>query len=202
MIKEKFEASIFMNYSPVEELKLFITEAKRLVTKSFYQNFNSGEEIGFSDGSCPENTPTVEQLESYLLHFRKFIQKNDRICVHRVSQYVYALATNQAILDEWNTVYTTFQELLEAKALTGRVINHVLEISDLTLLDIFKTRTFGDLSHIDPKKQVLHQKLSSTDQLDALYRFEYYSFLFEAGELIAEMANLCTGLLHSMNHQI
>src|SRR5689334_3144700 len=127
-----------MNYSPVEELKLFITEAKRLVTKSFYQNFNSGEEIGFSDGSLHENTPTVEQLESYLLHFRKFIQKNDRICVHRVSQYVYALAKDQDILNEWNTVYTTFQDLLEAKALTSRVINHVPEIPDLTLLDIFK----------------------------------------------------------------
>jgi hypothetical protein len=68
-----------MKCSPVNELKLFITEANRLTSKSFYQHFNSDEEIGFSDGSLPENTPTVEQLESYLLHFRKFIQKNDRV---------------------------------------------------------------------------------------------------------------------------
>jgi hypothetical protein len=66
-----------MKCSPINELKLFITEARRLTNKSFYQVLNSGEEIGFSDGSLPENTPTVEQLESYLLHFRKFIQKND-----------------------------------------------------------------------------------------------------------------------------
>lgn len=49
-----------MSYFPAEELKLFITEAKRLGTKSFYQHFNSGEEIGFSDGSVPENVPTEE----------------------------------------------------------------------------------------------------------------------------------------------
>jgi hypothetical protein len=185
-----------MNYSFVEELKLFIVEAERLISKSFYQHFNTGEDICFSDGSVPENTPTLEQLESYLLHFRKFIQKNDRVYVHLVNQYVHELAKDQTdFLNKWNTVYTTFREFLEAKALTGRVITHVPEIPDLSLLDLFKARTFGDLSHLDSKKQALHQKLSSTSQLNALYRFEYYSFLSEAGELIAEMADLCTKLL-------
>lgn len=192
-----------MKYSPINELKLFITEARRLTTKSFYQVLNSGEEIGFSDGSLPENTPTVEQLESYLLHFRKFIQKNDRVYLRLVNQYVNELVIYQAdFLDEWNMVYQTFEELMEAKALTGRVIAHVPDIPDLSLLDLFKARTFGDLSHLDPKKQLLHQKLSSTSQLDALYRFEYYTFLSEAGELIAEMADLCAKLLHSLNNQV
>ena len=187
-----------------EELKLFIAEAKRLSARSFYQYFKSGEEVGFSDSSFLENTPTVEQLESYLLHFRKFIQKNDRVHIHRVNQYVHELARYQSVfLNDWNVVYTTFQEFIEAKALTGRVITRVPEkIPDLSLLDLFKARTFGDLSHLDPKKQELHQKLSSTKQLDRLYRFEYYGFLFEVGELIVEMADLCIGLLGSVNNQI
>jgi hypothetical protein len=192
-----------MKCSPVNELELFITEANRLTSKSFYQVLNSGEEIGFSDGSFPENTPTVEQLESYLLHFRKFIQKDDRVYFRLVNQYVNDLAIHQAdFLDEWNMVYTTFEELIEAKALTGRVITHVPDIPDLSLLDLFRARTFGDLSHLDSKKQLLHQKLSSTSQLDALYRFEYYTFLSEAGEAIAEMANLCARLLDSLNNQV
>jgi hypothetical protein len=192
-----------MKCSPVNELELFITEANRLTSKSFYQHFNSGEEIGFSDGSLPENTPTVEQLESYLLHFRKFMQKNDRVYFCLVNQYVNELAKNQTnFLNEWNMVYETFEEMLEAKALTGRVITHVPDIPDLSLLDLFKARTFGDLSHLDPRKQLLHQKLSSTSQLDGLYRFEYYTFLSEAGELIAEMADLCVRLLHSLNNQV
>jgi len=118
----------------------------------------------------------VEQLESYLLHFRKFIQKNDRVYFYLVNQYVNELVKNQTdFLSKWNIVYKTFEELIEAKALTGRVITHVPDIPDLSLLDLFKARTFGDLSHLDPKKQLLHQKLFSTSQLDALYRFEYYS---------------------------
>lgn len=142
-----------MKCSPVNELELFITEVNRLTSKSFYQHFSSGEEIGFSDGSLPENAPTVEQLESYLLHFRKFIQKNDRVCVCLVNQYVNELAKNQTdFLNKWNIVYKTFEELIEAKALTGRVMTHVPDISDLSLLDLFKARTFGDLSHLDPKK--------------------------------------------------
>jgi hypothetical protein len=192
-----------MKCSPVNELELFITEANRLTSKSFYQVLNSGEEIGFSDGSFLENTPTVEQLESYLLHFRKFIQKSDRVYFRLVNQYVNDLAIHQAdFLDEWNMLYKTFEELIEAKALTGRVITHVPDIPDLSLLNLFRARTFGDLSHLDSKKQLLHQKLSSTSQLDALYRFEYYTFLSEAGEAIAEMANLCARLLGSLNNQV
>jgi hypothetical protein len=192
-----------MIYLPVEELKLFITEAERLVSKSFYQHFNSGEEIGFSDDSSAENIPTLEQLESYLLHFRKFIQKNDRVCIKVVNQYVCELAKDQTVfLKEWEALYIDFQDLLETKALTGKVITQVPEIPDLSLLDIFKTRTYGDLSHIDPKKQVLHHTLSKTGQLDALYRFEYYSFLFEVGEIIAEMAEHCSNLLYSLNLQV
>ncbi|BAT56106.1 hypothetical protein NOS3756_51080 [Nostoc sp. NIES-3756] len=192
-----------MQCSPTNELELFITEAHRLTAKSFYQHFNSGEEIGFSNGALPENTPTVEQLESYLLHFRKFIQKNDRVYFCLVNQYVNELAINQTdFLNDWNMVYKTFEDLIEAKALTGRVITHVPDIPALSLLDLFKARTFGDLSHLDPKKQLLHQKLSSKSQLNALYRFEYYTFLSEAGELIAEMADLCARLLHSLSNQV
>lgn len=120
-----------------------------------------------------------------------------------MNQYVHELASDQTVfLNDWSTLYISFQELLEAKALTGRVITHVPEIPDLSLLDLFKARTFGDLSHLDFKKQALHQKLSSTGQLNGLYRFEYYGFLFEAGELIAEMADLCIGLLRSVSNQI
>ncbi|MBD2090683.1 hypothetical protein H6F67_12545 [Microcoleus sp. FACHB-1515] len=156
-----------MKCSPVNELELFIIEANRLTSKSFYQHFNFGEEIGFSDRSLPESTPTVEQLESYLLHFRKFIQKNDRVYFYLVNQYVNKLAGNQSdFLNKWNIVYETFEELIEAKALTGRVITYVPDIPNLSLLDLFKARTFGDLSHLDPKKQLLHQKLSSTSQLE------------------------------------
>jgi hypothetical protein len=192
-----------MKCSPVNELELFITEANRLTSKSFYQVLNSGEEIGFSNRSFPENTPTVEQLESYILHFRKFIQKKDRVYFRLVNQYANDLAIHQTnFLDEWNMVYKAFEELIEAEALTGRVITHVPDIPDLSLLDLFRARTFGDLSHLDSKKQLLHQKLSSTSQLEALYRFEYYTFLSEAGEVITEMANLCTRLLHSLNNQV
>lgn len=185
-----------MKHSLLEELKLFIVEAERLTSRSFYQHFNSGEEIAFSDGSFPENAPTIEQLESYLLHLRKFLQKNDRVCIQTVNQYFQGLAGNHiALLNQWNSVYKDFEELMEAEALTGRVITNIPEIPDLSLLTLFKARTFGDLSHLDSKKQILHQQLSSTDQLDGLYRFEYYNFLFEIGEIIAEMAELCTDLL-------
>jgi hypothetical protein len=185
-----------MNSIATEELKLFIAEAERLSSRSFYQHFITEEDICFSDGSVPENIPTIEQLESYLLHFRKFIQKNDRVCVQRINQYVHELATGQDVfLNNWNELYATFQDFLNVKALTGRIICHIPNLPELSLLDLFKVRTFGDLSHLDPRKQGLHQQLSATSQLDGLYRFEYYSFLSEAGELIVEMATLCTELI-------
>jgi hypothetical protein len=192
-----------MNQDTTERLELFITEAKRLEDRSFYQHFKSGEEICFSDDSSLENIPTVEQMESYLLHFRKFIQKNDRVYIHRINQAVHELAKGKNVcLNEWNELYITFEHFLDAKALTGRVITQTPEIPNLSLFELFKTRTYGDLSHLNSKKQALHQKLSSTNHLDSLYRFEYYTFLSEAGELIVEMAGLCKCLIGSVNIQI
>lgn len=184
-----------MSHSAIEELALFVDEAKRLTTRSFYQHFIAEEAICFSDDPSIENVPTVEQLESYLLHFRKFVQKNDRVCIHTVNQYFHELAADQdVLLGSWKGLYATFQEFSEAGALTGRIITHDASIPDLTLLDIFKIRTFGDLSHLDSRKQKLHQQLS-VQQLEGIYRFEYYNFLFEAGEIIVDMANLCKELI-------
>jgi hypothetical protein len=192
-----------MNLNKIKDLKLFIAEAKRLKDKSFYQHFHSGEEIGFSDGSLPDDAPTVEQMESYLLHFRKFMQPKDCVCYRHVNENVRELAKGQnVILNEWDELHTTFQEFLKTKALTGRVITYVPEIPDLSILKLFKARTYGDLSHLNSKEQALHQKLSSTNQLDGLYRFEYYNFLSEAGEFIVEMADLCSILLASVDNQI
>jgi hypothetical protein len=182
-----FKKSNFMDNSIDDELRLFISEAKRLSERSFYQYFQSGEEVIFSD-IFPENGPSLEQLESYLLHFRKFVQKNDRVCIDRINQYVCEFVNDHpTIRDDWKDLYTTFQGLLEAKALTGRVGVNAPEVPDLSLRDLFKSRTFGDLSHLDPKKRQLHEKLSANPQLDAMYRFEYYGLLAEVGELIGDL---------------
>jgi hypothetical protein len=190
-----------MKNIPVEELSLFVKEAERLVSKSFYQHFKSGEDIAFSgSGAVPENIPTVEQLESYVLHFRKFLQEKDRVSIPLVNQYFRELVGDRInLLDKWNFIYSTFEEMKNSKVLTGRVVTYVPEIPDLSLFKLFKIRTFGDLSHLDPDKKLLHEKLSSTDSLDGLYRFEYYNFLFESGEIISEMADLCAELLEDLS---
>lgn len=185
-----------MQQSVINEIKQFIAEANRLSEKSFYQHFLR-EEVLFSDNSEMENTPTLEQLEAYLLHFRKFVQRNDRVSIYKVDQYVRQICTGQsAVLSQWNHIYTDFQELLGSKALTGKIIEQISNVPALSLLDLFKARTFGDLSHLDPARQAIHKELSKTDVLNGLYRFEYYSFLFEVGEIIVEMADLCTKLIN------
>ena len=58
----------------LEELALFVSEADRLTSKSFYV-FYSNNEVAYSDGTVEENTPDEEQIESYVLHLRKFMQR-------------------------------------------------------------------------------------------------------------------------------
>jgi hypothetical protein len=181
-----------------DELNLFIEEARRLSARSFYQHFQQGEEIGFSDGSVPDNSPTEEQMESYLLHFRKFIQQNDRVCVHSIDKYFRSLCTEKSeLLEAWDVLYADFINYLDARVLTGRVIDLDDAAPDLRLIDLFKARTFGDLSHLDPKRKLTHDSLSKTPGLAAVYRFEYFTFLVEVGEMITEMAVLCGHLLSS-----
>jgi hypothetical protein len=181
-----------------DELNLFIEEARRLSARSFYQHFQQGEDISFSDGSVPDNSPTEEQMESYLLHFRKFLQKKDRVSIYKVDGYFRELCGDSLeLLEKWEIVYGVFIDFLDAKVLTGRIIRHDDSIPALKLIDLYDVRTFGDLSHLDRNKQPIHSKLSQTPQLEAMYRFEYFTFLAEVGELIAEMAVLCGHLLSS-----
>ena len=74
----------------LEELALFVSEADRLTGKSFHV-FYSNNEVAYSDGTVEESTPDEEQIESYVLHLRKFMQRNDRVSVARVNNYVRTL---------------------------------------------------------------------------------------------------------------
>jgi hypothetical protein len=139
----------------------------------------------------------VEQLEAYLLHFRRFIQKNDLVSIYKIDNYIRQVCGKQSdVFIQWDQLYTVFEELLNSKALTGQIIEQIPDLPALSLLDLLRARTFGDLSHLDPGKQATHLKLSKTNALNGLYGFEYYSFLFEVGEIIVEIADLCTNLIH------
>src|ERR1044072_7768228 len=89
----------------IEELALFVSEVDRLTSKSFYV-FYSNNEVGFSNGTAPENTPNEEQVESYILHLRKFLQRNDRVSVSNVNNYVCInFANRRDIIKRWNQIF-------------------------------------------------------------------------------------------------
>lgn len=67
-----------MNYDIKEQIKIFIREAKRLESKSYYQ-FVQLNDICVSNLKELENVPLDEQVEAYVLHLRKFIIKYIRV---------------------------------------------------------------------------------------------------------------------------
>lgn len=183
----------------LEDFELFIEEACRLTNKSFYKYFLNIE-VCFSPDEELDNSPDVEKLESYVLHLRKFLQPKDRVYVYRINNLVrtYTSRSENEIgnfdLEHWTTVFGTLKHLLNAPSLIGRVnidmgIENYKDLS-FSLLDIFKIKTYGYLSHLDPKKRETHLMLSSNKRIEALYRHEYYSLLSESGELILEMSEL------------
>ena len=186
----------------LKEFTLFVEEARRLTGKSFYQNFLNVE-VGFSPNSELDNSPNVEQLESYVLHFRKFLQLNDRVYVYRINNLVRAYVKKNEVsdfdLEHWSVVFNTLKHFLSAPSLIGRIkidmeLKNYSNLS-FSLLDIFKIKTYGDLSHLDSEKRDIHTLLSSNKKIDALYRHEYYSVLSETGELILEMSELIETLV-------
>ena len=179
----------------VEELALFVSEANRLTSKSFYV-FYSNNEVGFSNGTVQENTADEEQVEAYVLHLRKFMQKNDRVSVSKVDNYVRTNFSNRRdIIKKWRQAFNEFNRLLNSKSLIGRGDILGNEHSSVLLKDIFQAKTYGDLSHLDKTKRKLHSELSANPTIEGFYRMGYHDLLFEAGELISEMAKLCSGLL-------
>lgn len=178
-----------------EELALFVSEANRLTTKSFYV-FYSNNEVCYSDGTAEENTPDEEQIESYVLHLRKFMQRNDRVSVSRVDNYVRTNFSNRRdFIKKWKRVLSVFNSLLDSRSLVGLDCIPGNEHSPVSLREVFEAKTYGDLSHLNKTRRQLHNKLSANPAIEGVYRMEYDTLLFEAGELISEMAKLCERLL-------
>lgn len=147
------------------------------------------QDVCFSDRASLDNSPSIEQLEAFVLHFRKFLQENDRVAIIRAREHFKALMPPKEIMDEWLEIQSTFDGMKESKS----IVNH-----DLSLRDIFRARTYGDLSHLDIKQQTKHATLSATPQSEALYRFEYSMFLAETAELLEHMSRLCKQALGSL----
>jgi hypothetical protein len=179
----------------IEELALFVSEADRLTSKSFYV-FCSNNEVGFSDGTVEENTPTDEQVESYVLHLRKFMQRKDRVSVYKVDKYVCANFSNRRdIIKEWKRTFSDFNSLLNSQSMIDRACIPGNKHVSVSIGEIFQAKTYGDLSHLDKTKRELHSELSANPTIEALYRMDYGDLLFEAGELISKMAKICEELL-------
>ena len=179
----------------VEELALFVSEVHRLTSKSFYV-FYSNNEVSYSNGTVQDNVPDEEQVESYVLHLRKFMQRKDRVSVSKMHNYIRTNFSNRReIVRNWNRIFSEFNRLLNSRSLIGRVNIPGNEHSPVSLRDIFQAKTYGDLSHLGKAKRKLHNELSANPAIESLYRMDYGDLLFEAGELIAEMAKLCEELL-------
>ena len=172
-------------HDPRSEVQLFVSEVECLLSRSFVTRFRE-QDVCFSDSESLDTSPSIEQLEAFVLHFRKFLQENDRVAITRIRAHFEALMPAKEIMAEWTQLQTVFDEMKDSKAIVNR---------DLSLRDVFRARTFGDLSHLDNKQQKRHAMLSSTPQSEALYRFEYSTLLAETAELLEHMARLCKQFL-------
>lgn len=166
---------------PRGEIQLFICEVDRLLSRSFVAQFRE-RDVCFSESSDLDNSPTIEQLESFVLHFRKFWQSNDRVSIVCVRKHFDALKPSPAARMEWEQLHTVFDEMKASNAIVKR---------SLSLGKLFEARTYGDLSHLGADKRLVHVELSATPQSEALYRFEFSTFLAETAELLEQMACLC-----------
>jgi hypothetical protein len=152
--------------------------------------------VRISDGTVGENYPDEEQLESYVLHLRKFLQRNDRVCIYKVNEYIQKnFSSRKEIIEKWDEIFNEFNSFFNSQSLIGRVCIPGNEHDPLSLREIFQVRTYGDLSHLDRAKRKVHSELSANRTIEAFYRMGYIDFLFKAGELISEMAKLCDDLL-------
>jgi hypothetical protein len=133
-----------------KELKLFVSESDRLLSKSFYKEFESND-ICISNEQSLDTSPTEDQSEADVLHLRKFFQKSERVSFEKINKYLRnILNPKDPLMLEWNTYYTCLRKMMKSSSLTGRVNIEGLQSSpELDLEKIFKTKIYGDLFHLD-----------------------------------------------------
>lgn len=178
-----------------EQIQLFIDEAKRLKSKSFYE-FCINNEVIVSDGTISEVMPDEEQLEAYVLHFRKFIQNNDSICVSKIANLVNKyLYENKKDTSHWNKLYDTYKNMFKSKSL----LNNFVQGIEVSVTESIDSKIYGDLAHLNKEKRELYNKLTDSNLKNGLFRLELYDILFDAGEIIVQMAEYCEELMQAFS---
>jgi len=98
-------------------------------------------------------------------------------------------------MHQWEGCYQIFKDFLSSESLVGKVGVPNNTFDRTSLIDLFKIRTMGDLSHLDHSKRKKH--LLFFEKIEALYRFEYLNFLHECAEILGVMRVTCAQILSS-----
>lgn len=178
-----------MNCDIKEQIKIFIREARRLESKSYYQ-FVQLNEICVSNLKKLENVPSDEQVEAYVLHLRKFIQNNDLVSIERIGKIVGKyLYENEIPTNDWNRLLNTYKQMIKSISLIDR---YLINEEKLNCFDSISAKIYGDLAHINKDKMELYELICKNTSTHKLHDLEFYNFLSDTGEIIIDMAKFCS----------
>ena len=133
-----------------------------------------------------ENLPSEEQVEAYVLHLRKFIQRNDLVNIENIGKSVRKyLYQNKIDTEQWNILISRYKQMIKSQSLLNK---YIINIQNLTYYDSVSAKIYGDLAHLTEEKRELYNKICKMDLTHKLHDLEFYDFLTDTGEIIIEMS--------------
>lgn len=173
---------------------LFSEKARKLLNSSFVKSYqeNSGVDFSWKQGQAAKVTqrgPNQEQTDAFVLTFRFFIQKNERISFFSMEKAFEA----EVIPDDLRKKFYDAKEHLN----TYLDSNTMFKIGDFItrrkLLDVF---IYGELSHTNEEKRKIYNDWMSNQLMGPLMRNEFASILFEVLNVISFTGGVCEEVIH------
>ncbi len=186
-----------MSQDDIERVKLFNEKAQKLSSSNFVGKIIAGESsitIAAKKGErvkVQARTPG-ESTDAFVLTLRMFIQDNERISIHNMSELYERLPVPEQTKEKFRKLRKHLNDTLDEPSMIQMNEKH------FTKRELFETMLYGDLAHINPEKRKVVHEMKQFGLVYPLAKVEFESILVELLGTISEIAIVNTEVLSDL----
>lgn len=186
--------SSILTTDEIKTLTQFNAKANQILNSSYLKevkekklgyelSWNLNEQTGNLDFNYKVSNHDEDFIKSLVLTLRMFVQDNESISIHNVSEWYCKMKIDQMYKDTFNDIRKYLNDYLDDKART------FLD-SQPTKRELFETVIYGELAHVNPEKaQLLERWKSNKIEWDVAF-VEFQRILHEFIQVIKMIKEL------------
>ncbi len=186
-----------MSQDDIEAIKLFNEKAQKLSSSSFVGKMVAGESSVRISAKKGEPVKVQakslgESTDAFVLTLRMFMQDNDRISIHNMSELYERLPVPEQKKQTFKDLRKHLNDTLDEPSMIQ------MNKKRFTKRELFETMLYGDLAHTDPEKRKIVDEMKQFGLIYPLAKAEFEGILAEFLSTITDIVILNTEVISNL----